>query len=100
MLLLQAKRELSAVVELCSLGRHAMRIDLAPSRIPELETVSDSYRRLVLDRAYRLVRKETWILTYMPTILCFLFGFGGWLGGAHLCVSLFTGDRMLSSLYG
>ena len=77
-----------------------MRIYFAPSRIPELASLNDSYRRFVLDRAYLLVRKEAPLLNYTPMILCFLTGFGGWLGGPYLFVSLFGGDPMFLSICG
>src|SRR5881394_3789512 len=77
-----------------------MRTYFAPLRIPELAPLNDSYQRFVLDRAYLLVREETPFLNYTPMILCFLTGFGGWLGGAYLFVSLFAGDPMLLSIYG
>ena len=77
-----------------------MRIHLASPRIPELAPLNDSYRRFVLDQAHLLVRKEVPLLTYTPIILGLLVGCGGWLGGAHLYVSLFAGDSMGLSLYG
>jgi hypothetical protein len=77
-----------------------MRLFFADSDMPELAGLNDSSRRLVLDRAYLLVSTETLDLIHLPPILCFVFGFFGWLGGAYLLCAALSTDDMITLTFG
>jgi hypothetical protein len=77
----------------------AMHIYFTISQVPELRELPKEVRRIIICRAFRILRSRARFFYWLPNLLCLVGGFGGsfllarLLGHSHLIPM--SGNRML-----
>src|SRR5687768_5491104 len=74
-----------------------MRIYLTERQVPELSPLAPTLQRLVYHRAMTLLRSDSKMITWLPTMLCVAGGLSGSLLGAYLFSYFGTGQSPITA---